>query len=169
MTIDPRSAASAEGFRQGRVCRGHRASSQPPTTTQPRDARRNRLDNRPKTLCKTMEGFTGLDSLNRPTFARLWQSRRAHHAVCTRSCVSLARCCETARRCQRLSAGGLCGLRVSGCALARGFLVSAPPVSASWKPFPGAESRDRFARRRRPVRKIQRVCVRTERRGKTRT
>ena len=34
---------------------------------------------------------------------------------------------------------------VSGRVLARGFLVSAPPVSASWKPFPGAESRDRFA------------------------
>jgi hypothetical protein len=34
---------------------------------------------------------------------------------------------------------------VSGCALARSFLVSAPPVSASWKPFPGAECRDRFA------------------------
>ena len=34
---------------------------------------------------------------------------------------------------------------VSDCALARGFLVSPPPVSASWKPFPGAECRDRFA------------------------
>ena len=41
----------------------------------------------------------------------------------------------------------------SGCALARGFLVSAPPVSASWKPFPGAESRDRLATVGDPVRK----------------
>ena len=52
--------------------------------------------------------------------------------------------CQTARRFKGLARRSL-RTCVSGCALARGFLVSAPPVSASWKPFPAAESRDRFA------------------------
>jgi hypothetical protein len=40
------------------------------------------------------------------------------------------------------------------------FLVSAPPVSASWKPFPGAECRDRFASVGDRFANIQRVCKR---------
>ena len=45
--------------------------------------------------------------------------------------------CQTARRFKGLARRFLRSC-VSGCAVARGFLVSAPPVSASWKPFPGA-------------------------------
>ena len=73
-----------------------------------------------------------------------------HHALCPQrvSCTV----CQTARRFKGL-AGRFLRSCVSGCALVRDFLVSAPPVSASWKPFPGAESRDRFASVGDPVRK----------------
>ena len=65
-----------------------------------------------------------------------------HHALFTQrvSCTL----CQTERRFKGL-AWRFLGSCVSGCALARDFLVLAPPLSASWKPFPGAESRDRFA------------------------
>ena len=89
-----------------------------------------------------------------------------HHALCSQrvSCTL----CQTARRFKDLARRFLKAC-VSGCALARGFLVSAPPVSASWKPFPGAESRDRFASVGDRFANIQRVCVRTECRVQIRT
>ena len=81
-----------------------------------------------------------------------------HHALCSQrvSCTL----CQTARRFKDLARRFLRS-RVSGCALARGFLVSAPPVSASWKPFPGGRRKQRPVReRRRPVRKhLARVCA----------
>ena len=70
-----------------------------------------------------------------------FESSQLHHALCPQrvSCTL----CQTARRFKGLARRFLRS-RVSGCALARGFLVSALPVSASWKPFPGAESRERL-------------------------
>ena len=65
-----------------------------------------------------------------------------HHALCSqRVCCTL---CQTERRFEGLARRFL-RFCVSGCALVRGFLVSALPVSASSKPFPDAESRDEFA------------------------
>ena len=72
--------------------------------------------------------------------AQHWNTSTTHSAPSG----SLARVCQTARRFKDLARRFL-KVCVSGCALARGFLVSAPPVSAPWKPFPGAECRDRFA------------------------
>ena len=112
-----------------------------PATTQPRDARRNRLDNRFKTHCETMEGVSRLDSPKPLHTLACGQFRRAHHALCSQwvSCTL----CQTARRFKGLARRFLKAC-VSGCALARGFLVAAPPVSASWKPFPGAEKQRPF-------------------------
>ena len=89
-----------------------------------------------------------------------------HHALCSQRVSCMV--CQTARRFKGLAQRALRSC-VSGCALARGFLVSAPPVSASWKPFPGAESRDRFASVGDRFANIQRVRVRTECRVQTRT
>ena len=71
-----------------------------------------------------------------------FESSQLHHALCPQrvSCTF----CRTARLFKGLARRFLRSC-VSGGALARGFVVSAPPISASWKPFPGAESRDWFA------------------------
>jgi hypothetical protein len=76
---------------------------------------------------------SGVSSWRRNLFVRSWPtvSSRIH--------------IKSARRLERRGRPGCRRDRSRCCALARGFLASAPPVSASCKAFPRAESRDRLA------------------------
>ena len=94
-----------------------------------------------------------------------------HHALCSQRVSCMV--CQTARRFKGLARRFLRSC-VSGCAVARGFLVSAPPVSASWKPFPGAiiptvqhrhRSRERWCNARRVCRRFGRSADRPGRWG----
>ena len=127
----PGSPASC-GWRASSRSDADRSSSAAPATTQPRDARRNRLDNRPKTHCETVDGFTGLDSLNWLTLHACGNpGGPTTHSTPVWRLTPFIRVRESSTI-HRVAF--LC-LRVSGAAVACDFLVSALPSPAPERRF----------------------------------